>query len=75
MILLSGTLFYSSVEGWSLLDSVYFCFMTLTTVGYGDLYPTTNFSKVFTMFYTVIGIGVFVALVTQIAQVQIEMKE
>ena len=49
MILLSGTLFYSNVEGWKLLDSAYFCVMTLTTIGYGDLHPTTDLSKLFTI--------------------------
>lgn len=32
-------------------------------------------SKIFTIFYAIIGIGVFVALVTQLAQAQIDTSE
>ena len=74
IILISGTLFYSKVEQWNLLDSAYFCVMTLTTIGYGDLHPTDDFSKLFTMFYSIIGIGVFVTLIAQIARAQINNK-
>ena len=31
-MLLSGTIFYSRVEGWSLVDSLYFSVITLTTI-------------------------------------------
>ncbi|MFT4797367.1 MAG: hypothetical protein ACJAYE_000015 [Candidatus Azotimanducaceae bacterium] len=75
MILISGTLFYTSVEGWSGIDAFYFCVMTLTTIGYGDLHPTSDISKLFTIFYAIVGIGVFVALIAQIAQAQIEKKD
>mmetsp|Transcript_35504 Transcript_35504/g.68068 ORF Transcript_35504/g.68068 Transcript_35504/m.68068 type:complete len:727 (-) Transcript_35504:749-2929(-) len=54
----TGIIFYSQVEGWSLLDSVYFCITTLSTVGYGDLLPSTNGSKIFTSFFAVLGVSI-----------------
>jgi len=57
LFLFVGTIFYSTIEGWTSVDSLYFSAMTLTTVGYGDLYPTTIASKLFTSFYAVFGVG------------------
>lgn len=53
-----GTAFYHFVEGWSWIDSLYFCVVTLATVGYGDYVPTTDFAKVFTIFYILTGVGI-----------------
>jgi len=61
-----GTVFYRLVEDLTWLDSVYFSVITLTTVGYGDFSPNTNAGKVFTMGYVLVGIGIFVAVVTEI---------
>ena len=45
--LLSGTIFYSLEEGWTIVDAFYFSVTTLTTVGLGDLAPTTTLGKLF----------------------------
>ena len=60
-IMLIGAAFYHYTEGWSWVDSVYFCFISLATVGYGDLVPTTDLSKIFTIFYIANGIGILIA--------------
>lgn len=73
-LLVSGTIFYSTVEGWGILDSLYFCVTTLATVGYGDLHPTTPLSKVFTMLYIILGVGVFVAFITKVTANQTRRK-
>ena len=65
--LASGTIFYWRFEDWSLVDSLYFSVITLTTVGYGDLSPTTTGTKVFTIFYVLTGLGILVALLSQVA--------
>ena len=70
-----GTVFYRFVENLTWIDSLYFSVITLTTVGYGDISPTTMAGKVFTMLYVLVGIGIFVALVTEIARHLIDARE
>ncbi len=64
-----STCFYVLVEGWSILNAMYFSVITMSTVGYGDIAPITAAGKVFTMIFTVAGIGIFVATITTIATI------
>jgi voltage-gated potassium channel Kch len=67
VLLASGTLFYWRFENWTVLDSLYFSVITLTTVGYGDLSPTTAPTKVFTIVYVLIGLGILVSFLSIVA--------
>jgi len=67
-IILLGGLFYHKVEGWSFLDSLYFCIVTLATVGYGDFTPHTSFGKLFTVIYIFLGVGVLAVFVSTVAE-------
>lgn len=69
-----STVFYRFVEDLRWIDSLYFSVVTISTVGYGDIAPETVAGKVFTMVYVIVGIGVFVALVSTIAHHLIEAK-
>ncbi|AFV22550.1 potassium channel protein [Methanolobus psychrophilus R15] len=64
IVLAFGTLVYHNIEGWGWLDSLYFSVITLTTIGYGDLSPTTDIGKIFTIVYVFIGLGILVGFVT-----------
>eukprot|EP00616_Rhizochromulina_sp_CCMP1243_P013839 CAMPEP_0118990530 /NCGR_PEP_ID=MMETSP1173-20130426/50112_1 /TAXON_ID=1034831 /ORGANISM="Rhizochromulina marina cf, Strain CCMP1243" /LENGTH=193 /DNA_ID=CAMNT_0006941587 /DNA_START=65 /DNA_END=643 /DNA_ORIENTATION=+ len=48
-------LFYMPVEGWSVRQCLYFAVITFTTVGFGDLVPTTPASKLFTCLIALVG--------------------
>ena len=45
------------LENWSIIDSLYFSIVTFSTVGYGDLTPTNDLSRLFTALYALIGVS------------------
>jgi len=73
-LVLTGTLFYWRFEDWTIIEALYFCVVTLTTVGYGDLSPTTAGTQIFTIIYILTGLGVFVALLASVAEQYIRQK-
>lgn len=67
IFIISGTIFYTQVEGWRFLDAFYFTVITISTVGYGDFAPQTEIGKIFTIALIFVGIGLFVAVASELA--------
>ena len=63
-----GTVVYHQLEDWSWVDSLYFSVVTLTTVGYGDLAPSTDGSKLFTVVYLLTGLSLLGAALNEMAK-------
>ncbi|GBE19534.1 MAG TPA: two pore domain potassium channel family protein [Candidatus Pacearchaeota archaeon] len=57
LVIVGGSFVYHSIEGWSKIDSIYFTVVTVTTIGYGDLAPITDAGKIFTIFFSFVGVG------------------
>jgi hypothetical protein len=68
--LIAGTFIYHWLEGWSYLDALYFCVVSLATVGYGDLTPTTPLARGFTIVYLLNGIAILLAFFDRIRVVR-----
>ena len=56
-LLAVGTVAFHYMEGWSWVDSFYFSAIAGTTVGFGDLHPTTDASKMFSVAYIFFAVG------------------
>jgi voltage-gated potassium channel len=74
VLMLVGTVFYTIVEGWSPLDSLYFAVIAAATVGFGDYAPATDLGKAFTIVYVLIGVGLLVMILSRIAAGMVERR-
>jgi hypothetical protein len=68
VLVAGGSVFYRFAEDWGWVDSVYFTVITLTTVGYGDLSPTSGASKLFTVILVLLGVGILITFVERVAR-------
>jgi len=63
-----GTLTFHTLEGWSILDSLYVTAQTVTTVGYGDMTPRTAYGRAFATIFMMVGVGVVLYALTSTVQ-------
>jgi hypothetical protein len=64
-------------EGWSHLDTFYWSFITATTVGYGDLRPVENASKIASVLIAFLGLmlsGIVVAVTIHAVNLALDMR-
>jgi len=70
-----GTALFHHLERWSWVQAFYFSVATITTVGYGDLYPTTDLSRIFVSFYIISGVSIAIASLTVIGSSFLAQRE
>ncbi|KAB1215114.1 Two-pore potassium channel 1 [Morella rubra] len=58
-----------------IVDSVYFCIVTMTTVGYGDITPNTVLTKLLACAYVFIGMALVGLVLSKAADYMIEKQE
>lgn len=78
LLILGGAAFYHNIEQWSWLDSIYFCVVTLATVGYGDFSPSTPWGRLFAIPYIILGVallGVFIQIAGKTALEELQARE
>jgi voltage-gated potassium channel len=57
VIILVGTVGYTLIEGWGLLDSLFMTVTTIFTVGFGEVHPLSRAGEIFTLLLIIGGVG------------------
>ncbi|KAK7180462.1 hypothetical protein DPSP01_010001 [Paraphaeosphaeria sporulosa] len=65
----------SAGQGWEYADSLYFCDVTVLTVGFGDFYPTTDLGRGIVFPFSVGGIITLALIVSSIYKFMRELGE
>eukprot|EP00595_Chromulina_sp_UTEXLB2642_P000764 CAMPEP_0196763824 /NCGR_PEP_ID=MMETSP1095-20130614/4840_1 /TAXON_ID=96789 ORGANISM="Chromulina nebulosa, Strain UTEXLB2642" /NCGR_SAMPLE_ID=MMETSP1095 /ASSEMBLY_ACC=CAM_ASM_000446 /LENGTH=319 /DNA_ID=CAMNT_0042117885 /DNA_START=378 /DNA_END=1337 /DNA_ORIENTATION=- len=69
-----GALCMAFIENWEGITAAYWACITITTVGYGDVVPTSNLGKAFTIVYALVGCGYMAKSIEDIAKVPVAMR-
>jgi len=72
---LVSVVLFTAAEGWGLLECCYFAVVTVTTVGYGDLTPSTPAGKMLAMVLSWGGLVAVMALVNQLVSVIVSERK
>jgi len=74
-IITIGTYRFMAAEGLSIEDAFYFCIVTVTMVGYGDISPVTSAGKVLSILLIITGVGTFPGVVANATEILLNKQE
>ncbi|HTY14144.1 MAG TPA: potassium channel family protein [Methanoregulaceae archaeon] len=75
LVLATAITGFTVFEGLSPFDSVYLTIVTISTVGYGDIAPKTEFGKILAMFVILAGVGIFLFVFAQAIEAMVSSQE
>ncbi|KAJ0882680.1 putative Two pore domain potassium channel, EF-hand domain pair, EF-Hand 1, calcium-binding protein [Helianthus annuus] len=66
---------FSGLETHPVVDGLYFCIVTMCTIGYGDIAPVTPSAKVFACFFVLIGFGFIDIMLSGVVNYVLDLQE
>ena len=66
---------FSGVETHPVVDALYFCIVTMCTIGYGDIAPLTDATKVFACVFVLVGFGFVDVLLSGVVNYVLDLQE
>ncbi|ESQ37828.1 hypothetical protein EUTSA_v10028706mg [Eutrema salsugineum] len=66
---------YSGIETHPVVDALYFCIVTMCTIGYGDIAPLTPWTKIFAVLFVLFGFGFLDILLSGVVNYVLDLQE
>lgn len=63
---LVGALVFKFSESWDYFNAMYFCFLCLVTIGYGDFHPTSAFGRSFFVMWAIAAVPLMTILISSV---------
>jgi len=73
-LIIGCSLFIGFMEGWDIVTSIYYCVVTATSVGYGDIAPETQSMRLFAVLFIPFSVAVMAEFVARVAALYIDRK-
>ena len=70
----SGGFYTTGGDEWSIIDSIYMTIITLSRVGFGEVYPLSDLGKLWTVIVIIFGVSGFAAIVYELGAELIQMN-
>lgn len=70
-----GTIGFMVLENLSLIDAFYYNIVTMSTVGYGDIHPTTPTSRLFAILLIIMGGATFIGVIANATEMILLRRE
>ncbi|CCH60096.1 hypothetical protein TBLA_0C02910 [Henningerozyma blattae CBS 6284] len=72
---LLGALVFVYCESWNYFVAIYFCFLCLLTIGYGDYYPETGAGRAFFIVWSIMAIPLMSTLISTVGDTLYSMSK
>jgi voltage-gated potassium channel len=72
LVVMGGTIGYVLIEGMNFFDALYMTTITVTTIGFREVFPLSDSGRMFTILLAFAGVGVILLIASEFARVMLE---